>query len=180
MHSYLDRILLLNKEQYTGYKKFTNLNLNETDTESRFINFDKLSMTTPSAEIDCANNNCLNAIIGNDGSVVNNMKIGNNNYNNRTTKIKINTVDINIADNKISHSDVKNKKQRNVSFSNEKLWEINRVNRILHNKISNGVKPNYSNKNHSQIIVRATSTINREKKNRDIERGNEVSYCCNL
>lgn len=175
MHSHLDSVLFLNKQQYVGYKKFTVPILSDAvTTGGTLINFDKLGVRIPRAEIDCANNNCLNTT-DNDGGSVANIKVGNNNNRNSSTKIKTNTTSINIANETISRSKVKNKKQRNVSFSNEKLWEINRVNRILHNKISNGVKSNYSNDNHSQFIVRATSTINREKKNRDIIRENEVS-----
>ncbi|XP_015378791.1 PREDICTED: uncharacterized protein LOC107172974 [Diuraphis noxia] len=67
-----------------------------------------------------------------------------------------------------------NKKQKNISFSNEKLWEINRVNQILHNKITNGAKPTYSRIKPPISLVRATSTINRERKNKDIIKENEI------
>ncbi|VVC26803.1 Hypothetical protein CINCED_3A018130 [Cinara cedri] len=81
-------------------------------------------------------------------------------------KIKKNTFDIKKNVNL-------NKKQKNISFSNEKLWEINRVNQILHNKVSNGVKPTYSRQNPS-FFVKATSKINREKKQKDIEKSNKI------
>jgi len=68
-----------------------------------------------------------------------------------------------------------NKKQKNISFSNEKLWEINRVNQILHNKITSGAKPTYTRTKPSTSLVKAASTINREKKNKDIVKENEVS-----
>eukprot|EP00102_Acyrthosiphon_pisum_P021491 XP_016658701.1 PREDICTED: uncharacterized protein LOC107883365 [Acyrthosiphon pisum] len=69
-----------------------------------------------------------------------------------------------------------NKKQKNISFSNEKLWEINRVNQILHNKITNGVKPTYTRIKPSASLIKATSTINRERKNKDIVKENEHFY----
>lgn len=68
-----------------------------------------------------------------------------------------------------------NKKQKNISFSNEKLWEINRVNQILHNKITNGAMPTYTRIKPPTSLVKATSTINRERKNKDIVKENEVS-----
>ncbi|XP_025203646.1 uncharacterized protein LOC112600592 [Melanaphis sacchari] len=76
--------------------------------------------------------------------------------------------------NKNVHLKTTNKKQKNISFSNEKLWEINRVNQILHNKITNGVKPTYTRINPSISLVKATSTINRERKNKDIVKENEI------
>jgi hypothetical protein len=80
------------------------------------------------------------------------------------------------TDNKNVHLKTTNKKQKNISFSNEKLWEINRVNQILHNKITNAVKPTYTRVNPSISLVKATSTINRERKNKDIVKENEVSF----
>jgi len=92
--------------------------------------------------------------------------------------IEIDEVFIKTDHNKNVHIKTTNKKQKNISFSNEKLWEINRVNQILHNKITNGVKPTYTRIKPSTSLVKATSTINRERKNKDIVKENEVSFNC--
>lgn len=91
-------------------------------------------------------------------------------------KTKTNTTEVKVHNKNITHPEKIIKKQKNVSFSNQKLWEINRVNQILHTKLSNGVKPTYSRQNPSTAtVMRATSTINREKKKKDIIQENIVS-----
>lgn len=94
---------------------------------------------------------------------------------NACRKLKIDTINIQKNSKKNNHIKVMNKKQKNISFSGQKLWEINRVNQILHNKISHGVKSAYLIQNPSTFLVKATSTINRERKNKDIIKKNEVS-----
>lgn len=90
-------------------------------------------------------------------------------------KTRINTINI-MDSEKIKNPGIINKIQTNKSFCNQKLWEINRVNQILHNKISNGVKSTYSRQNSSTCYIKATSTINREKKNKEIKKENMVSF----
>lgn len=172
-----------------GMKKYTNLILSNT-TDEAITNFKNLSLTIPNTEINYSNKNYFGVI---DDPVVcknSSRKFENNKSTDKNDtsdlcpmsnvcKGKVNTIDIKTDTKKIVHSKTTNKRQKNLSFSNKTLWEINRVNQILHNKISNGVKPTYSRQNPSTFYKRATSTINRERKNKDIVKGNEVSFIKN-
>lgn len=148
--------------------------------------FEKLTLNIPSTEINkYTNNNYLNAIYTSIESKNHKNKcaniVGTNsdiqvNQNNICNKTEMDAIDFKIDKVKNKHSEIISKKQKNVSFSNQKLWEINRVNTILHKKISSGVKPTYSRQNPSTLFVKATSTINRERQNKDIIKENAVSF----
>lgn len=154
---------------------------NETITK-----FEKLTLNVPSTEINkYTNNNYLNVIYNSIESKNYKNKHANNvstnsdipvNQNNICNKTEMNRINFKTDKVKNKHSEIISKKQNNVSFSNQKLWEINRVNTILHKKISSGVKPTYSTQNPSILFVKATSTINRERQNKDIIKGNVVSF----
>lgn len=159
-----------------GIKKYANSVLSDT-TDETISNFEQLTLGMPSTEINSYFFNVLSAPAAykKNCTKCKNATTANDVDNNETdtcNKIKIN---IEVDSKKNAQSKTNIKKQKNISFSNEKLWEINRVNRILHNKISNGVKPNYSRQSPT-LFVKATSTINRERKNKDIIKGNEVSF----
>lgn len=149
--------------------------------------FEKLTLAISSREINHINNNnfkecstrskCKNNINKCANSVT--VAKSNNSLDNQKNtfdKTKINTINIMIDDKKIKNPEIINKIQTNKSFCDQKLWEINRVNQILHNKISNGVKSTYSRQNSSTCYIKATSTINREKKNKEIMKENMVSF----
>lgn len=160
-----------------GIDNYTDLILHSS-INNTISNLKKLTLTIPNKEINYTRNDYF--------SIINNPIINNNkkktesnistinsytgNQTNNCNKVKLN-VEVESKKNKYP----KSRNQKNVSFSNEKLWEINRVNRILHNKISNGVKSTYLRKNPSTILVKASAAINRERKNKDIVKGNEVS-----
>jgi len=169
-----------------GIKAYTNLILSNTVDET-ITDFEKLSLTSPKKdEINYTNKDYYSIItppvvfISETCTCKKSVTDVDNTSDKHTEtfrKIEI----MSIVDTKINHGKnillkMVNKKQKNLSFSNEKLWEINRVNQILHKKISNGVKPTYSRLNPSKLCVKATSTINRERKNKDIIKGNEVSF----
>lgn len=155
-------------------------------TNETITKFEKLTLNIPSTEINkYTNNNYLNVICTSVEGKNHKNKYANTvstnsdiqvNQNNNCNKTEINTIDFKIDKIKNKHSEIISKKQKNVSFSNQKLWEINRVNTILHKKISSGVKPTYSRQNPSILFVKATSTINRERQNKDIIKGNLVSF----
>lgn len=182
MCSNFDHTLFLTKGNAgfeNGKKKYTNVVLSNT-TDDTLTGLKKLTLTIPNREINFTNNNYIGVVsdfvecINDTAKCENNVFIDNNiefNKINYCSKTKMNTTEIK----KNVNSKNTNKKQTNISFSNEKLWEINRVNQILHNKISSGVKPTYSRKN-AAIFVKAASAINRERKNKDIAKANEVSY----
>lgn len=175
-----------NTEFDHGMKKYTNIILSNT-TDETISNLKNLSLTIPSTEVNFNSNKYFSVF--SDPAVCKN---GTSKFESNTStdkidtsnlcpifnscKPKIKTIDVMIDQKKIGHPKTTNKKQKNLSFSNKTLWEINRVNRILHNKISNGVKPTYSRQKPSTFFKRATSTINRERKHKDIEKGNEVSF----
>lgn len=174
MYLNFDQNLFLSQKK-DGINKYTNLILSNTSDEL-ITNFEKLAITIPNT----GDNNSTSSFIISPKLYTNNNKVmmtgerkddASYNHNINACK-KINQLD----SKKYLLPKTINKKQKNVSFSNEKLWEINRVNQILHKKISNGIKPTYSRQNPSIYIVKATSTINREKKNKDIAKGNEVSF----
>lgn len=182
MCSNFDHTLFLTKENTgfeNGKKKYTNVVLSNI-TDDTLTGLEELTLKIPNRKINFTNNNYIGVVsdfvecVNDTTKCENNVFDGNNiefNKMNYFSKTKMNTTDIK----KNVNSKNTNKKLKNVSFSNEKLWEINRVNQILHNKISNGVKPTYSRKN-AAIFVKATSAINRERKNKDIAKANEVSY----
>lgn len=157
--------------------KYTNF-LSKISDEP-ITNFQKLTITIPNTG---DNNSSFNIIHSpkvyknNNVSITNGERKDDNtcNHNNINTcrKMKINQVE----SKKYLLPEIINKKQKNLSFSNQKLWEINRVNQILQKKISYGIKPTYLRQNPSTFIAKATSTINRERKNKDIDKGNEVSF----
>jgi len=171
-------------------KQYTNLILSNT-TDETITQFEKLALTISSTEINCINNlniinastKCKNNTIKSKSIITNYDDTLDNQINicNKDTELcdknKLNKIDI-LKDNKKTsqQSTMIIKKKTNISFSNQKLWEINRVNQILHTKISNGVKPNYSRQNSSKMFVKATSMINLEKKNKDVEKQNAVSF----
>lgn len=167
LYSNIDQTICSTQE----LKKYSNLILsNKTDI---IHNFQKLTLTIPSTE-----KNYVNA------SVIckNNAKVNENIFNAHNYSInQINNKIDNIEYSKRNeHSKIRNKKQKNISFSSQKLWEINRVNQILHKKINSGTKTNNTKQNTSVFFIKATSTINREKKNKDIVKENEVSRVDNI
>jgi len=170
VNKYSTKIILSNftEETITSYNKHTlkkNTNIQFQNTNNNFCNV----ISAPSI---CKNNTIQSK------SYLNNDDCSTNNKADSCKNIVMKTNDeIHIkTDNKNVHLKTANKKQKNISFSNEKLWEINRVNQILHNKITNAVKPTYTRVNPSISLVKATSTINRERKNKDIVKENEVSF----
>lgn len=184
VYSNFDQTLFLTK-RHTEFdndeKKYSNVILSNT-TDDTLTNLKKLTLKIPNTTISFTNNNYVSVMdnsvkcVNNTAKYENNVSVINDTEFNKSNicskiRLKFNKTDIK----KNVHLKNTNKKQRNISFSNEKLWEINRVNIILHNKISKGVKPIYSRQNPA-IFVKATSTINREKKNKDIVKANEVSY----
>lgn len=172
-----DRNLFSSKKE-DGINKYTNLILSNASDEP-ITNFQKLTITIPNTEDNNSSFNIINSpkvYKNNNEEITNGERKDDNtcNHNNINTcrKMKINQVD----SKKYLLPEIVNKKQKNLSFSNQKLWEINRVNQILHKKISNGIKPTYLRQNPTTFIAKATSTINREKKNKDINKGNKVSF----
>jgi len=160
-----------------GIKTYTNLILSNTVDET-ITDFEKFSLiTSPKKdEINYTNNDYYSVITP--PVLYTNQKCTCErrivtDVDNTSDKYTKTFRKINNEKNVLSKMD---KKQKNLSFSNEKLWEINRVNQILHKKINNSVKPTYSRPNPSKLCVKATSTINRERKNKDIIKGNEVSF----
>lgn len=165
-------------------KKYTTQLILSSITNETITDFNKLALNKNlnTHFVNTNNNFCgvsSDPIIYNDNSIrgKSNLNMEKNTTDNQTDNCKnIEIDDICIkTDNKNFHMKTTNKKQKNISFSNEKLWEINRVNQILHNKITNGVKPTYTSKKPS-TSVKATSTINRERKNKVIVKENEVSF----
>jgi len=182
-----DQVLFPIKENTrieNGIKKYTNMILSNT-VDNTVTDFEKLSITIPSNDkidytlydnysVISSPIRCTNKIYTCKKSIAE-CNISNNCIN-TIKQIQMSTNDTKIGNKTNVHSKMVNKKQKNLSFSNEKLWEINRVNQILHKKISNGIKPTYSRLNPSKLYVKATSTINRERKNKDIIIGNKVSF----
>lgn len=154
-------------------------------TDEIITNIEKLTLTIPNTDFNYTNNKPYFSIINAPLVCKNNTTKFENNITtkcvtldhqtNACSKIAIKTFNIQIDKKKNDNVKKKNNKQKNISFSYNKLWEINRVNQILHNKISNGVKSTYTVRNPSACLVKATSTINREQKNKDILKRNEVS-----
>lgn len=141
-------------------------------------------LTYPSIQLENTNNNCsvtISPVIvykNNKIKSKNSLNIGDYTTENQTVSCKNVEIDeVFITSDCSKNVSIKtiNKMQKNISFSNEKLWEINRVNQILHNKITNGAKPTYTRIKPPTSLVKATSTINRERKNKDIVKENEVS-----
>uniref|UniRef100_A0A2S2PGX5 Uncharacterized protein n=1 Tax=Schizaphis graminum TaxID=13262 RepID=A0A2S2PGX5_SCHGA len=168
VNKYSTKIILSNftEETITSYNKRTlkkNTNIQFQNTNNNFCSV----ISAPSI---CKNNTIKSkSYLNNDDHTTNNKADTCKNIVMKTNdEIHIKT------DNKNIHLKTTNKKQKNISFSNEKLWEINRVNQILHNKITNAVKPTYTRVNPSISLVKATSTINRERKNKDIVKENEI------
>lgn len=181
MQSNFGRVLFPIKENTgfeDGIQKCTKLILTNTIDETS-TNFEKLSLTIPNNDTINYTNNYYNVITPPIICVNKSNIDGNNTSSNHTNvsfvKTKMSTVGTKI-NNKKNVEKIVNKKQQNLSFSNGKLWEINRVNQILHKKISIGVKPTYLRLNPSKPCVKATSKINREIKNKDIIKRNEVSF----
>jgi len=170
-----------------GVNKYSTKIILSNITDETITSFNKCTLKkNPSIQFDNTNNNCCRVISAPVMVCKNNNTIkskGNLNIDDYTTdnqtvtckNIEIDEVYIK-TDNTNVQMKTTNKKQKNISFSNEKLWEINRVNQILHNKITNGVKPTYTRIKPSTSLVKATSTINRERKNKDIVKENEVSF----
>lgn len=171
-----------NEELADGLKKYTKLILSDY-TDETIKNFEKLSITNINREISRnKNNKHFNDVVSNPIECKNNMDKQQNNdaleNDNRIlnrSKRTLNTFDGTRMHNKQNVlPKFSNKKQRNISFSKEKLWEINRVNQILHRKISSAIKPTHVVRSPT-VLMKATSTINREKKKNDIIKGNKVS-----
>jgi len=187
MYSNIDFHLFSNKQNKSienrVNKYSTNIILSNC-TDETVNSFNKLTLKKNSnSQFQNTNNNFCNVIgapIISKNTVESNNNLNNDDYitDNKTNVCKnIENYEIHtITENKNAHLKTTNKRQKNISFSNEKLWEINRVNQILHNKITNGVKPTYMRINPSISLVKATSTINRERKNKDIVKENEVSF----
>lgn len=156
------------------------------NTDEIITNIEKLTLKIPNTDFNYTNNeHCFNIIDAPSVCKNNKTKFDNNiphGYvssdcqTNTCSKLKINSINIQTNSKKNNHIKIMNNKQKNISFSGQKLWEINRVNQILHNKISHGVKSTYPVQNPSKFLVKATSTINRERKNKDIVKKNEVSF----
>lgn len=172
-----------NRRFKRGPKEYINM-IPACNTIETITKFEKLTLNIPSTEINkYTNNNYLNVISTSIESKNHKNKYANTvstnnknqvNQNNICNKTEINTISNLKIKNK--HLEIINKKQKNVSFSNQQLWEINRVNTILHKKISSVVKPISSRQNPSILFVKATSTINRERQNKDIIKENVVSF----
>lgn len=183
MYSNIDRAIFSIQENaglVNGSKKYTNMTISNT-TDTTIHNFQKLTLTIPSGENNCTRNNFVSAslVCKNNSNVCESIiNTDNNTLNqiNTSSKIEINDI-YNIEDRKRNvQPKTRNKKQKNISFTSQKLWEINRVNQILHKKINNGTKNTNSKPKTSTIFIKATSTINRERKNKDIVKENEVSW----
>lgn len=183
MYSHIDRTIYSTQENtgfVDGIKTYTNLIISNT-TDATVHNFQKLTLTVPSTKNNYTNNNYVNAsvVCKNNSNVHENIVITNNNTANQiitSSKIKKNEIG-NIEERKKNvHPRARNKKQKNISFSSQKLWEINRVNQILHKKINSGTNTTNTKQNTSTFFMKATSTINRERKNKDIVKKNEVSW----
>lgn len=181
MYSNIDFHLFSNKQNKSienrVNKYSTNIILsNCTDETVNSFNKRTLKKNSNSQFQNTNNNFC--SVIGAPIISKNTIESNNNLNNDETNTYKnIENDEIHTAtENKNVHLKTTNKRQKNISFSNEKLWEINRVNQILHNKITNGVKPTYTRVNPSISLVKATSTINPERKNKDIVKENEVSF----
>lgn len=187
MYSNIDFDLFLNKQNKSienqVNKYSTNIILTNC-TDETVNNCNKRTLTKNSNSQFQNTNNNFSRDIGAPIIFKNTIESKNNLYNddyikdNKTNTYKNIEIDeIHITtENKNVRLKTTNKRQKNISFSNEQLWEINRVNQILHNKITNGVKPTYMRVNPSISLVKATSTINRERKNKDIVKENEVSF----
>ncbi|XP_027842859.2 uncharacterized protein DDB_G0288805-like [Aphis gossypii] len=179
MYSNIDFHLFSNKQNKSienrVNKYSTNIILsNCTDETVNSFNKRTLKKNSNSQFQNTNNNFC--SVIGAPIISKNTIESNNNLNNDETNTYKnIENDEIHTAtENKNVHLKTTDKRQKNISFSNEKLWEINRVNQILHNKITNGVKPTYTRVNPSISLVKATSTINRERKNKDIVKENEI------
>lgn len=184
MYSNIDLDLFSNKQNKSienrVNKYSTNIILlNCTDETVNSFNERTLKKNSNSQFQNTNNNFCsvISAPIISKNTIESKNNLNNNDYitNNKTNTYKnIENDEIHIITENKNLKTI-NKRQKNISFSNEKLWEINRVNKILHNKITNGVKPTYMRVNPPVSLVKATSTINRERKNKDIVKENEVS-----
>lgn len=155
-------------------------------TDEIITNVEKLTLKIPNTDFNYTNNKhyfniidapsvCKNKITKLENNIPRDC-ITSDCQTNACNKLKINTINIQTNSKKNNHINIINDKQNNISFSGQKLWEINRVNQILHNKISRGVKSTYPIQNPSTFLIKATSTINRERKNKDIMKKNEVSF----
>jgi hypothetical protein len=173
LNSNIDRTIFSTQE----LKKYTNLIISNK-TDSTIHSFQKLTLKIPSTKNNYTKNNyvsasviCKNNVNINE-SIINTPNYPLNHINNKIEKNKIGNIEY---PKRNEPSKTWNKKQKNISFSNQKLWEINRVNQILHKKINNRTKTNNTKQNTSIFFIKATSTINRERKNKDIVKENEVS-----
>lgn len=155
------------------------------NTDEIITNVEKLTLTIPNTDFNNTNKHYFNNIDAPSICKNNTIKFENNNLSDDVTsdcqintcgELKMNSINIQTNSKKNNHIKIMNNKQKNISFSGQKLWEINRVNQILHKKISHGVKSTYLIQNPSTFLVKATSTINRERKNKDIIKKNEVSF----
>lgn len=152
-------------------------------TDETITSFNKRTLKkNPSIQFENTNNNFCSVPVmvykSNTIKSKNNLNIDDYTTDNQTVSCKNIEIDEDYikTDNRNVHKKTTNRKQKNISFSNEKLWEINRVNQILHKKITNGVRPTYTRIQPSTSLVKATSTINRERNNKDIVKENEVSF----
>lgn len=181
--SNIDRTIYSNKDNIglaDGLNEYTKLILSKY-TDETTTNFEKLAITNINKKISCKKNNnysnvsnpvvCKNNIF----KYQNNDDIDNDNQIINCSKITLNTFDTRMHNKQNIFLRSSNKKQQNISFSKEQLWEMNRVNQILHKKISSGIKPTFARQSPT-VIMKATSTINREKRKKDIIKGNEVSF----
>lgn len=155
-------------------------------TDEIITNIEKLTLKIPNTDFKYTNNKHNFNIIDASSVCKNKTTKFENNIScdyvtsdcqtNTCSKLKINTINIQTNSKKNNHIKIMNDKQKNISFTGQKLWEINRVNQILHNKISGRVKSTYPIQYPSTFLIKATSTINRERKNKDIMKKNEVSF----
>jgi len=189
MYSNIDLALFSTKQSKiieNGVNKNSTKMILSTITDETITSFNKRTLKkNPSIQLKKTNNNLCRVISdpvmiceNNTINSKSNLNIDDYTTDNQTVtckNIEINEVYIK-TDNTNVQMKTSSKKQKNISFSNEKLWEINRVNQIIHNKITNGVKPTYSRIKPSISLVKATSKINRERKNKDIVKENEVSF----
>lgn len=188
MYSNLDLALFSTKQSKiieNGVNKYSTNMILSNITDETITSFNKHTLKiNPSLQFENTNNNFSRVISApvmlKNNTIKSKSNLNINDYTTDNQTVTCKNIEIDEAyiktDNKNVHTKNTNKKQKNISFSNEKLWEINRVNQILHNKITNGVKPTYTRIKPSTSLVKATSTINRERKNKDIVKENEVSF----
>ncbi|CAI6348395.1 unnamed protein product [Macrosiphum euphorbiae] len=169
-----------------GVNKYSTKMILSNITDETITSFNKRTLKKkPSVQFENTNNNFCRVIsapvmVCKNNTIKSKSDLNIDDYTTDNQTVTFKNIEIDEVYIKTDNTNVQmkttNKKQKNISFSNEKLWEINRVNQILHNKITNGVKPTYSRIKPSTSLVKATSTINRERKNKDIVKENEVSF----